>query len=125
MINIMKKLFSILLAALMAFSVMVLPVSAADAEAVEPTHEFTGVVEGAEDIYDDLKNGEYENAIDKTIAFIEDIYNLIHNLIGNIMAVIGKECAACGEFHTLVEDDAVVEDDLVVDDTVVDDVVKF
>ena len=102
MINIMKKLFSILLAALMAFSVMVLPVSAADIEAVEPTHEFTGVVEGA-----------------------EDIYNLIHNLIGNIMAVIGKECAACGEFHTLVEDDAVVEDDLVVDDTVVDDVVKF
>lgn len=96
----MKKVLAILLAVLVAFSAMVIPACAVDAEAPAES-EFAGVVDGAEDIYEDLKDGEFETAFDKTFALIEDIYNLIHNLIGSILAVAGKECGVCGTLHTV------------------------
>ena len=124
----MKKLLAVLIAVLMAFSVAVVPASAADyvrkdtvvvapGESEETTEgEFAGVVDSTTSIYDDLKAGEYENALDGVFELIDGLVNAIHSLIGKIMAVAGKECALCAELHGAT--DKVVADDLVVSDKV-------
>lgn len=96
----MKKVLAIVLAVLVAFSAMVIPACAVDAE--EPAaNEFAGIVDSVDGIYGELKEGEYETALDSAFALIEDLYNLVHNLIGSILAVAGKECGVCGEVHAV------------------------
>ena len=116
----MKKVLAILLAVLVAFSAMVIPACAVDAaddsyvevedgvDAESPAEEeFAGIVDSAEDIMADLKGGAYESAFNKTFAFIENLVNMIHNLIGNILAVSGNECGLCGKVHTVEAPEAV------------------
>lgn len=39
----------------------------------------------------------------KLFADIKDLAEKIHKLVGDIMAVVGKECALCDEMHTIAE----------------------
>lgn len=44
-----------------------------------------------------------EADIKKAFDSIVDLAHKIHKLVGDIMAVVGKECALCDEMHTLAE----------------------
>ena len=107
----MKKFLAVLMAVVMTFSMVVISASAVETE--EPKIEFTGIIGSAEDIYDDIKEGELESALDGVFALIEDFYNLVHNLIGSIMAVSGNECAVCGELHGAATEEIVPADKVV------------
>ncbi len=41
--------------------------------------------------------------LEKVYADIIDLAHKIHKLVGDIMAVLGEECAFCEEIHTLAE----------------------
>lgn len=85
----MKKLLAVIMSVVMAFSIAVVPASAA-AEDVTLDDVFT--------------------AIDTSIALIEDTIAQIHNIVGSILAVLGKECPMCAEIHEIPEEEGTTED---------------
>ncbi len=93
----MKKFLAVIMALIMSFSVALVPTYAAEAEE-EATQEIT--VEGV------------FNAIETAVILIKDTIEQVHNIVGQIMAVLGKECAMCGEIHEIALEDSEIENAL-------------
>lgn len=72
----MKKLLAVIMTVVMAFSIAVVPASAADV-----------TVE------------EFFEAVDTSIALIEDTIAQIHYIVGTILGLLDKECPMCAEIH--------------------------
>ncbi|MBQ7005611.1 MAG: hypothetical protein IJN68_04190 [Clostridia bacterium] len=100
----MKKFLAVIMALIMSFSVALVPAYAAEAEE-EATQEIT--VEGV------------FNAIETAVILIKDTIEQVHNIVGQIMGILGKECAMCGEIHEISLEDSEIEDG--VEDEVVED----
>ncbi len=100
----MKKFLAVIMALVMSFSVALVPAYAAEAEE-EATQEIT--VEGV------------FNAIETAVILIRDTIEQVHNIVGQIMAVAGKECAMCGELHEIKLENNQIEDS--VEDEVVEE----
>lgn len=85
----MKKLLAVIMTIVMAFSVAVVPASAVD-----------------------VTVDEFFEAVDTSIALIEDTIAKIHYIVGTILGVLEKECPFCAEIHVVDfdADDEVVED---------------
>ena len=95
----MKKLLAVIMSVVMAFSIAVVPASAAD-----------------------VTVDEFFEAVDTSIALIEDTINQIHYLVGTILGILEKECPLCGEIHDAELDlDSLLgsEDDAVEDEAVI------
>ncbi len=74
----MKKFLALMIAVVMAFSMVAIPVSAADVNAeVE----------------------KVETTVEEAFTFAEKLANAIHKLVGDILAVFDKECPFCDEIH--------------------------
>ncbi len=86
----MKKILALLVAVVMVFSIAVIPASAV-------------LSESAQVVVDNFNAGDYFAAIENTFVLINEFIDEIHALVGNIMAVLGKECAFCNELHVAVE----------------------
>ena len=95
----MKKILALIMAVIMSFSVALVPVCAADAEA--ETEQVT-----VDDVF---------NAIETTVKLIIDTIEQVHNIVGQILGVLEKECPMCGVIHELATegDGEVVEDEVV------------
>lgn len=89
----MKKLLAVIMTIVMAFSVAVVPVSAAD-----------------------VTVDEFFEAVDTSVALIEDTIAQIHYIVGTILGFLDKECPLCGEVH-----EAELDLDFGADDEVVED----
>ncbi len=89
----MKKLLAVIMTVVMAFSIAVVPASAAD-----------------------VTVDEFFTAVETSIALIEDTVAQIHYIVGTILGVLGKECPMCAEIHGEVTDeevnDEVVEEEV-------------
>ena len=86
----MKKILALLVAVVMVFSIAVIPASAA-------------LKDSAQVVVDNFNGGDYFAAIENAFVFINEFIDEIHALVGNIMAVLGKECAFCNELHVATE----------------------
>ena len=88
----MKKFLALMIAVVMTFSMVAVPVSAADIDV-------------------DLE--KVETTLDETFAFAEKLAKAIHKLVGGILAVFDKECPFCDKIHsrTPCEDVPVIPDD--------------
>lgn len=95
----MKKFLAVVMTLVMAFSITVMPASAADV-----------TVE------------EFFDTVEYSIALIEDTIDQIHNIIGTILGVLGKECPMCTAIHEVNFDDS-AEEDVVEDDILVEEIV--
>lgn len=74
----MKKFLALMIAVVMAFSMVAIPVSAADVNAeVE----------------------KVETTVEEAFTFADKLANAIHKLVGDILAVFDKECPFCDEIH--------------------------
>lgn len=83
-----KKVLALLLSVLMVFTMVSSSVVAiAETEPAEKTQ--------IEDV---------ENSISNTFDSIKGIIEGVHNLVGGIMSVLGKECVFCDEIHGKTED---------------------
>lgn len=114
----MKKIMAILIAMVMAFSMIAMPASAAvESEIDDAVHgvgnivtdikdPVKGVVEGATGIYDSFVEKDIEGVFDNTLIFAENLYTAIHNLVGGIMSVLGEKCPLCEKIHGAAEEDA-------------------
>lgn len=80
----MKKFLALMIAVVMAFSMVAVPVSAADAAA-------------------DIE--KVETTVNDTFSFIENLMEAIHKLVGDILAVFDEECPFCGEVHVSTPDE--------------------
>lgn len=74
----MKKFLALMIAVVMAFSMVAVPVSAADAAA-------------------DLE--KVETTVNDAFDYVESLMESIHTLVGGILAVFDKECPFCDEIH--------------------------
>lgn len=84
----MKKLLAVIMSVVMAFSIAVIPASAAEEVTID----------------------EFFDAIETSMALIEDTIAQIHNIVGSILGVLGKECPMCAEIHEIpTEEDAETE----------------
>ena len=72
----MKKLLAVIMTVVMAFSIAAIPASAAD-----------------------VTVDEFFTAVETSIDLIEDTIAQIHNIVGTILGVLGKECPMCAEIH--------------------------
>ena len=84
----MKKILALLIAVVMVFSVAAIPASAA-------------LSDSAQALTDSFNAGDYEATLNNLFIFIKDFITAIHDLVGNIMAVLGEECAFCEQIHVL------------------------
>ena len=84
----MKKILALIVAVVMMFSIAVVPASAT-------------VAESGQAVVDSYNAGDYEAAIANVFTFVNDFIASIHNLVGNIMAVLEKECVFCDTLHVL------------------------
>ena len=93
----MKKFLALMIAVVMAFSMVAIPVSAADATA-------------------DIE--KIETTVRDAFDYAEKLANAIHKLVGDILAVFDKECPFCDEIHgkTPVEDEPTTPDEPVIPD---------
>ena len=83
-----KKVLALLLSVLMVFTMVSSSVVAiAETEPAEKTQ--------IEDV---------ENSMSNTFDSIKGIIEGVHNLVGGIMSVLGKECVFCDEIHGKTED---------------------
>ena len=96
----MKKILAVVMAIVMSFSLALVPVSAAQEDVQD------GVSETVVTAFD---------AIEKTVDLIMDTIVQVHNIVGQIMGVLEKECPMCGVIHELATegDGEVVEDEVV------------
>lgn len=98
----MKKLLAVIMSIVMAFSIAVVPASAAEEE---------------------ITIDEFFTAVETSIALIEDTITQIHYIVGTILGVLGKECPMCAEVHVVeTEEDA---DDELVEDEIIDSEVEL
>lgn len=79
----MKKFLAVIMTIVMAFSLVVVPASAVDVT--------------VDDVF---------TAIETSMALIEDTFNQIHNIVGTILGVLGKECPLCAVVHEVSLEDA-------------------
>ena len=84
----MKKILALLVAVVMVFSIAVIPASAV-------------LSETAQVVADNFNAGDYFAALENTFDLIREFIDEIHNLVGNIMGVLGEECAFCEQIHTV------------------------
>ena len=84
----MKKILALLVAVVMVFSIAVIPASAV-------------LSETAQVVADSFNEGDYFAAIENLFVFIREFIDELHNLVGNIMATLGKECAFCDQLHVI------------------------
>ena len=77
----MKKFLALMIAVVMAFSMVAIPVSAADSVDLE----------------------KVETTVTDTFDYIEKLMESIHALVGGILAVFDKECPFCDEIHKSAE----------------------
>ncbi|MBO5936601.1 MAG: hypothetical protein J6Q79_03185 [Clostridia bacterium] len=84
----MKKILALLVAVVMVFSIAAIPASAV-------------LSESAQAITDSFNEGDLFAAIENTFTFIREFIDELHALVGNIMAILDKECAFCNELHVL------------------------
>ena len=73
----MKKFLALMIAVVMAFSMVAVPVSAANAADLE----------------------KVETTVTDAFDYIEKLMESIHALVGGILAVFDKECPFCDEIH--------------------------
>ncbi len=85
----MKKLLAVIMSIVMAFSIAVVPASAAD-----------------------VTVDEFFEAVETSVALIEDTISQIHNIVGTILGILGKECPMCAEIHELQSEEG-AEDEVV------------
>ena len=76
----MKKFLALMIAVVIAFSMVAVPVNATE----------TNV---------DIE--KVETTVNEAFTFAENLANAIHKLVGDILAVFGKECPFCDEIHEL------------------------
>lgn len=98
----MKKFLAVIMAVLLTFSIALVPM-AADEEAVAEADQVT-----VEEVF---------NAIETAVILIKDTIEQIHNIVGQLMAVLDKECAMCGVIHEIATEgaDEDLNEDLVVE----------
>ena len=109
----MKKILALVLSLVMAFSLAVMPVSAADA-AVEETESTVGSIkddatiafESAKDIYESITEKDYGAALDGLFVFAEDLARAIHTLVHTLGNIFDFDCPFCDE--KAEEEEAVV-----------------
>lgn len=83
----MKKFLAVIMALIMSFSVALIPAAAADeAETAADTVE------------------EFFGAVETSVYLIEDTIAQIHNIVGQILAVLDKECPMCGIVHEVASE---------------------
>lgn len=82
----MKKLLAIILSIIMMFSVIAVPVSAQSEIGKETKVE--DVIDDASSFFDSLMG----------------LFDAIHNLVGGIMGMLGKECPLCDKMHEREEE---------------------
>ena len=75
----MKKLLAVIMSVVMAFSIAVVPASAAEKE--------------------EITIDEFFETVEASLDLIEDTINQIHNIVGTILGALGKECPMCSEVH--------------------------
>lgn len=75
----MKKLLAVIMSVVMAFSIAVVPASAAEKE--------------------EITIDEFFETVEASLDLIEDTINQIHNIVGTILGALGKECPMCAEVH--------------------------
>ncbi len=93
----MKKILALIIAAVMMFSIAAVPASAA-------------VSDSAQAVADSFNAGDYYATIDNVFTFAKDLAAAIHDLVGGILGVLGKECPFCEEIHGAADDDADADD---------------
>ena len=71
----MKKLLAVIMSVVMAFSIAVVPASAAEKE--------------------EITIDEFFETVEASLDLIEDTINQIHNIVGSILGALGKECPMC------------------------------
>lgn len=74
----MKKFLALMIAVVMAFSMVAVPVSAADATV-------------------DIE--KVETTVTDTFDYLGNFMKAVHKLVGDILAVFDKECPLCGKIH--------------------------
>ena len=84
----MKKILALLVAVVMVFSIAAIPVSAVLAET-------------AQGVADTFNSGDYLATLQGVFALVREFIEEIHNLVGNIMGVVGEECAFCNQIHAV------------------------
>lgn len=91
-----KKLLAIMLSLIMVFTMIAVPVSAvgtiAEDTAVE---EVVGEETTDEEAADEETTGQFSGIFDA----IRNLIEAIHNLVGNTMGALGKECPFCDKVH--------------------------
>ena len=93
----MKKILALIIAAVMMFSIAAVPASA-------------GVAESGQAVADSFNAGDYYATIDNVFTFAKDLAAAIHDLVGGILGVLGKECPFCEKVHGAADDDADADD---------------
>ena len=88
----MKKFLALMIAVVMAFSMVAIPVSASVNS-------------------EELEN--VETTVKETYTFLEQLSIAVHNLVGNILGIFDEECPFCEKIHgkDSVEDTPVVPDE--------------
>ena len=76
----MKKFLALMIAVVIAFSMVAVPVNASEANV-------------------DLE--KVETTVNEAFTFADKLANAIHKLVGDILAVFDKECPFCDEIHEL------------------------
>lgn len=86
-----KKLIAVVLSVIMIFSMIAVPVSAT--ETITENSKVEEVVD------EDTSIEEAADQIGEVFSVIRNLIDAIHNLVGGIMGILGKECPFCGEVH--------------------------
>ena len=93
----MKKFLAVIMALIMSFSVALVPVCAAEAEVEK----------------EQVTVEEVFSTIENAVLLIKDTIEQVHNIVGQILGVLDKECPMCGAIHELAtEGDDVVEEEI-------------
>ncbi len=77
----MKKLLAVLMSVVMMFTLVAMPVSAADETKDTVTFE------------------EFVSTVELTVELIKDTLVKVHYIVGSILGLLEKECPLCGETH--------------------------
>lgn len=87
-----KKLIAVVLSVIMIFSMIAVPVSAT--ETITENSKVEEVVD------EDTSIEEAADQIGEVFSAIRNLIDAIHNLVGGIMGILGKECPFCDEVHS-------------------------
>ena len=99
-----KKLIAVVLSVIMIFSMIAVPVSAT--ETITESSKVEEVVD------EDTSIEEAADQIGEVFSAIRNLIDAIHNLVGGIMGILGKECPFCDEVHDKDAEEEPDEEDL-------------